>query len=140
MQDKKVNIIIDNITTQLGHSQCPLVVTNINNSLFRLTNMTTLLKHLQFHMVETDSTTSLFTVYRYHSSTGTFTVPPGGDGFYYFSVYLLAHGAESAIFNVELNGELLCTNYSDLTESPSSDEQSTSCSGITYAAEGKLRD
>ena len=28
-------------------------------------------------------------VYRYNSTTGTFTVPPGGDGFYYFSVYCL---------------------------------------------------
>ena len=31
----------------------------------------------------------LFIVYRYDSTTGTFTVPSGGDGFYYFSVYCL---------------------------------------------------
>ena len=32
---------------------------------------------------------SLFIVYRYYNTTGTFTVPSGGDGFYYFSVYCL---------------------------------------------------
>ena len=34
-----------------------------------------------------DIITSLFTVYRYDNTVETFTVPPGGDGYYYFSVY-----------------------------------------------------
>ena len=41
----------------------------------------------QFPLVEMDSINSLFIVYRYDSSTGTFTVPPGGGGFYYFAAY-----------------------------------------------------
>ena len=68
--------------------------------------------------------------YRYDSTTGTFTVPPGGDGYYYFSVYLRVNGDEAGTFDVEINGELLCTAYSDLTESSSTDDQITSCSGV----------
>ena len=43
----------------------------------------------QCPLFEMDAITSLFIVYRYDSKTGTFTVPSGGDGFYYFSVYCL---------------------------------------------------
>ena len=74
--------------------------------------------------------------FRYDSSTGTFTVPPGGDGFYYFSSFLTAHGDESGTFDVELNGELTCTVYNDFTESPSSDYEITTCNGVAYAVEG----
>ena len=75
-------------------------------------------------------------LYRYDSRTGTFTVPHGGDGFYYFSVYLYVHGGITAGFNVELNDQLICTVFSDLSESAISDSERTSCSGVTYAIEG----
>ena len=39
-------------------------------------------EHSQCLMMEMDFITSLFIVYRYDNTTGTFTVPPGGDGFY----------------------------------------------------------
>ena len=77
---------------------------------------------------------------RYDSTTGTFTVPPGGDGFYYFSLYLFVNGDESAYFDVEINGEQLCEAASDLTESPASDEAITSCSGVAYAVQGIIKD
>ena len=63
-------------------------------------------------------------------------MPPGGDGYYYFSVYLNADGAETAVFDAELNGELVCTAYSDLTESIATDLEATSCSGVTEVSEG----
>ena len=65
-------------------------------------------------------------------------MPPGGDGFYYFSVFLTAAGDESAYFDVELNGELICTVYSDLTQSPSTDSEMAFCNGVTYATEGNI--
>ena len=86
--------------------------------------------------METDSTTSLFYIYRYDSTTGTFIVPPGGDGFYYFSTYLRFYGGEIAGFDVKVNGELLCTAAPDLAGSPSTDLYLASCSGVAYAAEG----
>ena len=63
-------------------------------------------------------------------------MPPGGDGFYYFSVYLCAYGLDHVYFDVELNEERICTVRSDLTETPGTDSAITSCSGVTYAAEG----
>ena len=102
--------------------------------------MTRLLERLEFILVETDSITCLFIASRYDSSTGTFTVPPGGNGYYYFSVYSRVNGDESAAFDVAINGERICTVYSDLTESPDSDSEATSCSGVTYAVEGNHGD
>ena len=81
-----------------------------------------------------DSITSLFIVHRYDSTTGTFAVPPGGDGYYSFTVFLTAYSGEVVYFDLELNGELSCTVYIDLTGSP--DNQMASCSAVTYAVEG----
>ena len=63
-------------------------------------------------------------------------MPPGGDGYYYFSVYFHAPGNEYIYLNVEINGVLLCSANSDLTESTSTDYETTSCSAVTYAVEG----
>ena len=46
-------------------------------------------EHLQCPMEEMDSITSLFIIYRYDSTTRTFTVPPGGNGFYYGSLFIV---------------------------------------------------
>ena len=45
----------------------------------------------QFPLVEMESTTSLPILFisSYDSTTGLFTVSPGGDGVYYFSTYLI---------------------------------------------------
>ena len=63
-------------------------------------------------------------------------MPPGGDGFYYFSVYLLGVGAEISFFDVEHNGQLICTAVSDPFDSSASDAESTMCSAVTYDVEG----
>ena len=65
-------------------------------------------------------------------------MPPVGDGFYYFSVFLTGYGDEESYFDVELNGELICTVFSDLTDSPSTDREITSCSSVSHAVEGSL--
>ena len=75
--------------------------------------------------------------YRYNSSTGTFTVPPCGDGLYYFSVYLVTPGDEYAYFDLEINGQPICSAMVDLTDSASGDEGEASCHGAAEIAEGK---
>ena len=82
-----------------------------------------------------DSITSLFIVYRYDSTTGTFTVPPGGDGFYYFSVYFVPVAGEWCRFDIELNGNVLCTVDGDQDDTPG-DEGQGSCNAAIYAEEG----
>ena len=78
-----------------------------------------------------DSITSLFILYRCDSTTGTFTVPSGGDGFYYFSVYLWVLPNKAAYFEIELNGDLICTAAAEVDG-----YEVTSCTAAIYAVEG----
>ena len=55
-------------------------------------------------------------VFRYNNTTGTFTVPPDADGYYYFSVYLIVQDGNLGYFNIEINGNILCTAYTDQTD------------------------
>ena len=63
-------------------------------------------------------------------------MPPGGDGFYYFSTYLLVSSSELGRFEIEFNGDTVCTAYAEHTEL-TTDNIGTSCSGIAYANEGR---
>ena len=94
-------------------------------------------EHSQCPLVEMDSITSLFIVYRYNSATGTFTVPPGGDGYYYFSTYLTVFYEEYGRFDLQVNGEILCSAHADQQDTPN-DPGQAACSGVTYAIAGLL--
>ena len=59
---------------------------------------------------------------------GTFTVPPGGDGFYYFSAYMRVFGAEVAVFDLEIDGVQICSVTADIEDSSPLDRKITSCS------------
>ena len=73
-------------------------------------------------------------VYSYDITTGTFTVPTGGDGYYYFSTFFVVRLYEYARFDIKINGETLCTAYTD-QEIPSDDGQAA-CSAAVFAMEG----
>ena len=70
---------------------------------------------------------------RYDSSTGTFTVPPGGDGYYYFSTYLFVIVEKLARFDIQINGETLCTAQ---TVHSLGNNGPAVCSGAGYIMEG----
>ena len=63
-------------------------------------------------------------------------MPPGGDGFYYFSFYLLLSSDEYGNFDIQLNGERMCTVYGDQVDTPDN-EGPMSCSAVSYATAGK---
>ena len=63
-------------------------------------------------------------------------MPPGGEGYYYFSVYLLGENAKVGRFNIEINGNRLCTARLD-EEQTIDDYPQSACSAATYAVEGK---
>ena len=62
-------------------------------------------------------------------------MPPGGDGFYYFSVCLLVQPDEWGHFDIQINGEVLCVAQTDQTDTPNNEGQAV-CSAATYATEG----
>ena len=61
-------------------------------------------------------------------------MPPGGDGYYYFSAFFLVSSGY-AIFDIEINGKVLCTVRGDVTDS-TDEEAQAGCSATTYATEG----
>ena len=65
----------------------------------------------QCSLVVMESTTSLPILFisSYNSTTGLFTVPPGGDGVYYFSLYLLVDDGEVATFDMRHNNNVICS-------------------------------
>ena len=79
----------------------------------------------------------LVCLFRYDSGTGTFTVPLGEDGYYYFSAYFVVWYYKFARFDIQINGETICTAFADRSNSGYQDRGHTSCIAVTYAAEGK---
>ena len=61
-------------------------------------------------------------------------MPPGGDGFYYFSAYFLIPGGEYGYFDLNINGETLCTAGSDHEDTLYSTQ--AGCSGAAFVTEG----
>ena len=74
----------------------------------------------------------------YDSTTGVFTVPYGGDGIYYFSVYLLVEPGEYASFDMTLNDDRICTAYPDHSHNGDKDLAPGSCSAVVDVTAGNL--
>ena len=72
---------------------------------------------------------------RYDSTTGSFTVPPGGTGLYYFSTYLGVSVSEYGRFDMVLNDETVCTAEGD-SSNVSGDRSQGLCSMVLDIAEG----
>ncbi len=69
--------------------------------------------------------------------TGKFTVPPGGAGMYYFSVYLSVDDGEFAWVDITVNGDTMCRSNGDNAQGSSSDYAQSTCSGLAKLIEGK---
>ena len=61
-------------------------------------------------------------------------MPSGGEGFYYFSVYFRVKDFEFGFFDIQNNGEVLCTAHTDQEEV--NDDGQAVCIGAIYAAAG----
>ena len=71
----------------------------------------------------------------YDETTGAFTVPLGGDGLYYLSIYILVQGGENAEFNIVVNGVIVCTGYGD-ESAGGSDQPTALCSAVVDVVAG----
>ena len=67
-----------------------------------------------------------------------FTVPPVGDGVYYFSTYLLGDDGESGRFDMRLNRVVICSTYPDHYNNGATDVAPGSCSAIVDIVAGNV--
>ena len=56
-------------------------------------------------------------------------MPPGGDGFYYFLCVFVVAVGEQAYFDIQINGEVLCSTLTDKEET-TGDEGNAACSAV----------
>ena len=73
---------------------------------------------------------------RYNSTTGTFTVPVGGDGLYYFSVHLTIWLYQTSTFDLKINGETICSALGEVYHPTLPDVSTASCATIASATAG----
>ena len=67
-----------------------------------------------------------------------FTVPPGGDGVYYFSTFLLVSPGEWGRFEMRLNGNVVCTAFGD-QNNDGVDYSQGGCGAVLSVVEGKSK-
>ena len=63
-------------------------------------------------------------------------MPPGGDGWYYFFAHFRVFGNEYALFNIQLNGNYLCTMVEDDGGNTTNDGGQGACGTVVYVEEG----
>ena len=83
--------------------------------------------------------TGMHSCCRYDSSTGVFTVPPGGSGWYYFSAFLRGESDEIGVFDVTLNDDVICTTIEDTAGSTGLDAVQGGCGAVVLTVDGKIR-
>ncbi len=76
-------------------------------------------------------------LFRYDNNTAKFTDPPGGDGLYYFSTFLMISAGEFGRFNIKVNREFLCTASRHEDSNSGNDLPQPTCSGLAQLTEGK---
>ncbi len=74
--------------------------------------------------------------FRYNPLTATFTVPPGGDGLYYFSTFFSVDSGQYAEFEVTTNGNSICRAFGDNDSNGDWDYAQATCSGLARLVEG----
>ena len=101
--------------------------------------MTTQQECSQFPLVEMESTTCLPILFisSYDNTTGVFTVPPGGDGVYYFSTFLLAFYGKAASFRIRVNEDDMCAAW-PYQNRHDTEYDSASCSAIVDVVAGEV--
>ena len=65
-------------------------------------------------------------------------MPPGGDGVYYFSIFVRVQVGESAGFEIRLNNDAMCTTWPDQNSNGASDAAPGSCSVVVDVVAGNV--
>ena len=64
-------------------------------------------------------------------------MPPGGNGFYYFSVYLTVRDLAFVRFDMDVNTETICTAFAESNDPSTTYPVHAACSVVAIVAEGK---
>ena len=64
-------------------------------------------------------------------------MPPGGDGVYYFSIYVYVDDGEYGRFDMTLNDDVICSTFPDHNNSGAGDFAPGSCSAVVQVVAGK---
>ena len=75
-------------------------------------------------------------IFSYDNTTGVFTVPPRGDGMYYFSTFLEVSAGETAVFKMMLNSEQICSPVGDGDDGSLDNTNTASCTAVIQVAAG----
>ena len=63
-------------------------------------------------------------------------MPPGGDGVYYFSMYLLIQDGEWSRYDIRLNDDVICSIFPDHSAN-GEDVAPVSCTAVVNVVAGK---
>ena len=66
-------------------------------------------------------------------------MPPGGEGWYFFSAFHRCDADEANIFDMTLNDDVICTTVEDMDGSTGGDAGQGVCSAVVHAIEGNSR-
>ena len=69
--------------------------------------------NLESILVHSVQSVMIFFFCRYDAATGVFTVPPGGEGYYFFAAHFTVSHSEAELINLRVKGEIICSNYED---------------------------
>ena len=64
-------------------------------------------------------------------------MPPGGNGMYFFYIFVTVDFGEYGMFEIRINEERMCSAYGD-HDNLSTDYPSASCGIVAYVEAGKL--
>ena len=78
----------------------------------------------------------MLTISRYEPDTRVFTVPPGGEGYYFLTIYVTVWYSEFVEIDLRVNGKVVCTMYEDNYET-SGDWSNGGCSAVTQVTQSK---
>ena len=81
------------------------------------------------------SNTRTLYFFRYNSTTGMFTVPPGGDGMYFFYIFMKVDWGEYALFEIRINNVRMCSANGD-HDTLASDNPSATCGVVASLTAG----
>ena len=63
-------------------------------------------------------------------------MPSGGEGYYYFSVFLTLFAGDAGFFDLQINGDTMCMAFTDKQGVSGGQDGQAACNVVAYITEG----